>query len=404
MADRAISELTAATRVNNVDNFVLEQEGEAKRLTGQTLVNCLAEALDGHGGINKIEKTGTSVLVDTYTITFADETTKTFTVTNGKGIVSIEKTGTSVLVDTYTITYNDNTTETFTVTNGKGISSITKTGTSVLVDTYKIAFNDGTETTFTVTNGKGISSITKTSTSGLVDTYTIAYNDGTSTTFTVTNGEKGDKGDNTYTWIKYSAAEPTQDSDMKDVPDNYIGVYYGSSDTAPAHYTSYQWFKIKGQKGDRGDDITITTYSVQYAEATSGTTAPSNWQDSIPSITPGRFLWTKTAITFSTGETITSYTIARYGVDGTGSVNTVNGIGPDENHNIALPLDADEYDPDNGTYALDAYCTNDNLLYRCITPITIPEAWDSTKWQLTTLSAELRRIMTATWGDIESWG
>ena len=38
---------------------------------------------------------------------------------DGKGIVSIEKTSTSGLVDTYTITYTDNTTSTYTVTNGR---------------------------------------------------------------------------------------------------------------------------------------------------------------------------------------------------------------------------------------------------------------------------------------------
>lgn len=37
----------------------------------------------------------------------------------GRGIVSINKTGTSGLVDTYTITYSDNSTSTFTVTNGE---------------------------------------------------------------------------------------------------------------------------------------------------------------------------------------------------------------------------------------------------------------------------------------------
>lgn len=36
----------------------------------------------------------------------------------GKGITNIQKTSTSGLVDTYTITYSDNTTSTFTVTNG----------------------------------------------------------------------------------------------------------------------------------------------------------------------------------------------------------------------------------------------------------------------------------------------
>ena len=37
----------------------------------------------------------------------------------GNGIASIEKTSTEGLVDTYTITYTDGTTTTFTVTNGR---------------------------------------------------------------------------------------------------------------------------------------------------------------------------------------------------------------------------------------------------------------------------------------------
>lgn len=72
----------------------------------------------------------------------------------GKGIASVEKTSTSVLTDTYTITYSDNATTTFTVVNGRGINTISKTSTSGLVDTYTIAYNDNTTSTFTVTNGK----------------------------------------------------------------------------------------------------------------------------------------------------------------------------------------------------------------------------------------------------------
>ena len=41
----------------------------------------------------------------------------------GKGITSIAKTGTSGLVDTYTITYSDNTPSTFTVTTGSDASA-----------------------------------------------------------------------------------------------------------------------------------------------------------------------------------------------------------------------------------------------------------------------------------------
>ena len=72
----------------------------------------------------------------------------------GNGISSIAKTGTSGLVDTYTITFTNGNTTTFNVTNGNGITSITKTATVGSVDTYTITFTNGTTTTFDVTNGE----------------------------------------------------------------------------------------------------------------------------------------------------------------------------------------------------------------------------------------------------------
>ena len=118
MADQAVGELIRAQSIGATDLFVLEQGGVAKSLTGQILLNWLTSAADGHGGIKRIEKTGTVGLTDTYTITLADTTTFNFTVTNGKSITGIAKTGTSGLVDTYTITYNDGGTDKITVTNG----------------------------------------------------------------------------------------------------------------------------------------------------------------------------------------------------------------------------------------------------------------------------------------------
>lgn len=77
-----------------------------------------------------------------------------------------------------------------------GISSIT------LNDDYTLTFTMADETTVTTTSvrgatgakgdkgtdGRAITSVTKTDTSGLVDTYKIKFSDNTSTTFTVTNG------------------------------------------------------------------------------------------------------------------------------------------------------------------------------------------------------------------------
>ena len=90
MADKTISELPAApSQLNLYDGtelFVLQQANEAKKLQMQILENWLVSIADGHGGIQRIELTGsttTDPVVDTYTITYADLTTSTFTVTNG---------------------------------------------------------------------------------------------------------------------------------------------------------------------------------------------------------------------------------------------------------------------------------------------------------------------------------
>ena len=71
----------------------------------------------------------------------------------GKGIKNITKTGSSGIVDTYTITLVNNDTFDFTVTNGSSITNIEKISSSGLVDTYKINIDDGSSSTFTVTNG-----------------------------------------------------------------------------------------------------------------------------------------------------------------------------------------------------------------------------------------------------------
>ena len=87
MADKSISELVGATSIGSVDLFVLEQSGTAKKLTGQILENWLVSYADGHGGIQSLVKTsstGTDPVVDVYTFTYADTTTSSFTVTNGK--------------------------------------------------------------------------------------------------------------------------------------------------------------------------------------------------------------------------------------------------------------------------------------------------------------------------------
>ena len=42
---------------------------------------------------------------------------------------------------------------------------------------------------------------------------------------------------------------------------------------------------------------------------------------------------------------------------------------------------ADEYDPEEGTYAVDDYCIHDNVLYKCLTAVNEPEDFDEEKWE-----------------------
>lgn len=246
----------------------MEQDGAAKKLTGQILLNWLTAAADGHGGISSIVKQSTSGLTDTYRITMADTTT----------------------------------------------------------------FD------FIVKNGRGISAIAKVSVSGLVDTYRITYNDNTTSTFTITNGAKGDKGDNAYVWIRYASQKPTAASHSFGVlPDNWMGVYSGNSATAPTDWTKYQWFEIKGEKGDIGNPALLTSQSVTYQASTSGNVIPSgNWQGSIPTVAQGAYLWTRVAMTFNSGTPIYAYSVSRMGLDGTGAVSKVCGKEPNSNGNVEL--------------------------------------------------------------------
>lgn len=271
MADKAVSELIEAERITATDLFVLEQNGTAKKLTGQILLNWLTAAADGHGGIQSISKLKTEGLVDTYRITLADTTTFDFF-----------------------------------VTNGRNVNSVTKTGTS-----------------------------------GLVDTYTISYNDNTSETFTVTNGKKGDKGDNQYVWIKYASQKPTASShSFGDVADNWIGVYSGDSATAPTDWTQYEWFQIKGEKGDTGAAATVISNVVEYQVADSGTIIPSGaWSSSVPVVAQGRYMWTRITTTFNSGDSAVSYSVSRMGMDGAGSVSSVANVSPDSDGNVPLTAD-----------------------------------------------------------------
>ena len=201
--------------------------------------------LDGRGieSVTRTAGNGTSGSTDTYTISYSDGTTSSFTVYNGKDGAGLKpigfKNNVSDLPDTANPgdAYFVGTASPYDVyvwsgtewknigaingikgDDGRGIESIIRTagnGAPGSTDTYTITYSDTTTSTFTVYNGndgekgakgdtgatgatgadgRGIVSIERTSgngAAGTVDTYTITYSDATTSTFSVRNGADG---------------------------------------------------------------------------------------------------------------------------------------------------------------------------------------------------------------------
>lgn len=191
----------------------------------------------------------------------------------GNGIQSITKTGTSGLVDTYTILFTDGQSTTFTVTNGKegdkgdkgdtgnGIASITKTATVGLVDTYTITFTDGTTTTFNVTNGSGGSGGSTVSVTQILSTGTKIASitvDGVTTDLYAPEGGSGGsgtiEGDATVKWAGKTLT--TQPSTFPYKQTNAVTVPSATGNATPS--TTYRF-------NDGTEDITFNvTFDTDY--------------------------------------------------------------------------------------------------------------------------------------------
>lgn len=173
-----------------------------------------------------------------------------------------------------------------------GISSIT------LNDDYTLTFTMADETTVTTTSirgatgakgdkgtdGRAITGVTKTGTSGLVDTYKIQFSDNTSTTFTVTNGSS----------IKSIAKTGTS---------GLVDTY-----TVTLTDNTTSTFTVTNGNG-------IASITLQSGTHAAGTTDVYK-------------------ITFDNGQ-FTTFSVYN-GLNGFGSVVSVNGVSPDASGNVTV--------------------------------------------------------------------
>lgn len=89
----------------------------------------------------------------------------------------------------------------------------------------------------------------------------------------------------------------------------------------------FSWsIAFRGQNGQDGTSVTVSSTSVTYQKSTSGTAIPTgSWSTSIPTVPSGQYLWTKTVVNYSDGKSTTAYSVSRSGTDGQDGSNGADG-------------------------------------------------------------------------------
>lgn len=99
-------------------------------------------------------------------------------------------------------------------------------------------------------------------------------------------------------------------------------VTYSDNTETIAYGVSY--IGTDGTDGDDGTSVTVSSTSVTYQASSSGTTAPTGtWSTSVPSVSNGQYLWTKTVVNYSDGKSTTSYSVSYKGTNGTNGADAI---------------------------------------------------------------------------------
>lgn len=112
--------------------------------------------------------------------------------------------------------------------------------------------------------------------------------------------------------VTSQTAYPTQKPDKGKYCYVMTIVLYTDGTTTNTVSTSYT-----PNDGASGTSVKVASTKVEYAGGDSGTSAPtSGWQGTVPQLAQGKYLWTRTTVTYSDGKSTTSYSVGRIGMDG----------------------------------------------------------------------------------------
>ena len=147
-----------------------------------------------------------------------------------------------------------------------------------------------------------------------------------------TPGESGKDGKTSYLHIKYSNDGKTFTENSGEDIGTYIGTYVDYIEQDSVIFEDYTWKKFVGEDGKDGIDgndgtsITIISTSITYQASSSGTTTPTGtWSTSVPSVSNGQYLWTKTVVTYSDNTSTIAYSVAYKGTNGINGNDGKNG-------------------------------------------------------------------------------
>lgn len=165
--------------------------------------------------------------------------------------------------------------------------------------------------------------------------------------FTGKDGKDGTAGADSYVHFAYaqSADGSVNFSVVEYEGATHIGVYTDNVKEDSTDYKKYAWSQIRGEDGT---SVYIVSTEVMYIPSDSGTTPPTansmatndgkilvdhngnelatnKWLTTVPNVIEGSYLWTRTTVNYSDGNSTVTYSVSRQGIDGTDGIDGING-------------------------------------------------------------------------------
>ena len=111
----------------------------------------------------------------------------------------------------------------------------------------------------------------------------------------------------------------------------YIGQYTDFTSTDSTDPTKYKWTLIKGATGAKGDTGAtgngISAIKEQYYRSSSSTVlTDGSWSDTYPGWVNGKYIWTRSVITYTNGNSVTTTPVCVSGAKGDTGAQGIQGI------------------------------------------------------------------------------